>query len=624
MLYYILRELKNYPQRLGGTKGAMEETQFFILDMFAGAGGISCGLEQIEGFKTVLATDFNEPALKTFKYNHPDAECVLGDITDINIKEKVVNLSKKFKVNMIVGGPPCQGFSNKGKKLGLADERNFLFLEYIDMVEKIKPEIFIIENVKNMVSCADGYFINEIVTTFKNMGYNIDYRILNASNFGVPQTRERTIIIGSKSFKFDFDDLTQEEYKKVTVRDAISDLSYLNSGEGNMVSEYKNNSESDYQKMLRNVNDNKLYNHKATNHSDIALKKLALIPPEGNKSDLPKELHGNQKFKTTWSRLEWDKQSPTIDTRFDTPSNGKNSHPYLDRSITPREAARIQSFPDGYRFLGRKTEICKQIGNAVPPLLAKAIGKAIMRQINYFDKKVDLKNGVLFNGNADYVYNYLVKNNIKVDHIITDPPYVISKKNNFSTMKSAKRKGVDFGVWDEKFDLTEWIYKYSKLVKKDGSIIIFCSYRYISYIIAALEDNDFIVKDFIEWKKSNPMPRNINRRYVQDTEFAIWAVNKKAKWVFNKPEDVSYLRSSFTTPTVSGAERTIHPTQKSLEHLRHLIRVHTNEEQVILDMFMGSGTTGVAALIENRKFIGVEISEQYFEIAEKRIKNVEK
>lgn len=602
----------------------MEETQFFILDMFAGAGGISCGLEQIEGFKTVLATDFNEPTLKTFKYNHPDAECVLGDITDINIKEKVVNLSKKFKVNMIVGGPPCQGFSNKGKKLGLADERNFLFLEYIDMVEKIKPEIFIIENVKNMVSCADGYFINEIVTTFKNMGYNIDYRILNASNFGVPQTRERTIIIGSKSFKFDFDDLTQEEYKKVTVRDAISDLSYLNSGEGNMVSEYKNNSESDYQKMLRNVNDNKLYNHKATNHSDIALKKLALIPPEGNKSDLPKELHGNQKFKTTWSRLEWDKQSPTIDTRFDTPSNGKNSHPYLDRSITPREAARIQSFPDGYRFLGRKTEICKQIGNAVPPLLAKAIGKAIMRQINYFDKKVDLKNGVLFNGNADYVYNYLVKNNIKVDHIITDPPYVISKKNNFSTMKSAKRKGVDFGVWDEKFDLTEWIYKYSKLVKKDGSIIIFCSYRYISYIIAALEDNDFIVKDFIEWKKSNPMPRNINRRYVQDTEFAIWAVNKKAKWVFNKPEDVSYLRSSFTTPTVSGAERTIHPTQKSLEHLRHLIRVHTNEEQVILDMFMGSGTTGVAALIENRKFIGVEISEQYFEIAEKRIKNVEK
>lgn len=619
-----MRELKNYPQRLGGTKGAMEETQFFILDMFAGAGGISCGLEQIEGFKTVLATDFNEPTLKTFKYNHPDAECVLGDITDINIKEKVVNLSKKFKVNMIVGGPPCQGFSNKGKKLGLADERNFLFLEYIDMVEKIKPEIFIIENVKNMVSCADGYFINEIVTTFKNMGYNIDYRILNASNFGVPQTRERTIIIGSKSFKFDFDDLTQEEYKKVTVRDAISDLSYLNSGEGNMVSEYKNNSESDYQKMLRNVNDNKLYNHKATNHSDIALKKLALIPPEGNKSDLPKELHGNQKFKTTWSRLEWDKQSPTIDTRFDTPSNGKNSHPYLDRSITPREAARIQSFPDGYRFLGRKTEICKQIGNAVPPLLAKAIGKAIMRQINYFDKKVDLKNGVLFNGNADYVYNYLVKNNIKVDHIITDPPYVISKKNNFSTMKSAKRKGVDFGVWDEKFDLTEWIYKYSKLVKKDGSIIIFCSYRYISYIIAALEDNDFIVKDFIEWKKSNPMPRNINRRYVQDTEFAIWAVNKKAKWVFNKPEDVSYLRSSFTTPTVSGAERTIHPTQKSLEHLRHLIRVHTNEEQVILDMFMGSGTTGVAALIENRKFIGVEISEQYFEIAEKRIKNVEK
>ncbi len=600
----------------------MGKKKFRVLDIFSGAGGISCGLEQVNGFETVVATDYNKAALDTFKYNHKSVKCICGDITDQAIKNQVIDISKEMEVNMIVGRPPCQGFSNKGKKLGLADERNFLFLEYIDMVRRLEPEIFVIENVKNLISCANGYFINEIVKTFSEMNYYIDYRVLNASNFGVPQTRERAIIIGSKSFKFDFSDMTREEYKKTTVRDAISDLSYLESGAGQDVSEYINTSKSEYQKMLRNVNF-ELYNHKATNHSPVALKKLAMIPPEGDKSSLPKELHGKQKFKSTWSRLEWDKQSPTIDTRFDTPSNGKNSHPYLNRSITPREAARIQSFPDAYRFLGRKTEICKQIGNAVPPLLSRAIAKSIIRQINFFDKKFENNNYMIFNGNADYVYNYLIKNNIKVDHIITDPPYVISQKNNFSTMKSAKRKGVDFGVWDENFDLTEWIDKYSKLVKKDGSIIIFCSYKYISYIATALEKNDFVVKDFIEWKKSNPMPRNINRRYVQDTEFAVWAVNKKAKWIFNKPENVPYLRSSFTTSTVSGSERTIHPTQKSLKLMRHLIRVHTNEKDTVLDMFMGSGSTGVAAIMENRKFIGVEISEQYFDIAKKRIESVE-
>ncbi|MBF7046556.1 DNA cytosine methyltransferase, partial [Campylobacter volucris] len=165
---------------------------------------------------------------------------------------------------------------------------------------------------------------------------------------------------------------------KISVRDAISDLAYLNSNEGFDESEYLFEAQSAYQKLLRGK---KLFNHKATNHSKVAIDKLKLIPSEGGKEFLPKKLHGKQKFKTTWSRLKWDEVSPTIDTRFDTPSNGKNSHPFLHRSITPREAARIQSFGDNFKFLGTKTEICKQIGNAVPPLLAKAIAEAIMEQI---------------------------------------------------------------------------------------------------------------------------------------------------------------------------------------------------------------------------------------------------
>lgn len=357
-----------------------------VLDLFSGAGGISCGLEKTGYFKSLIALDFNKAAINTFKQNHINAECIVGDITKQEIKEKTIKLAKKNQINMIVGGPPCQGFSNKGKNLGLKDERNFLFLEYVDLVKEIKPEIFIIENVKNIVSSANGYFINEIVKLFMEIGYFVNYKVVNSYEFGVPQTRERAIIIGSKKFKYDFKNLYKysiKEEKRPKVYDAISDLNYLDSGEGNEISEYLINSYSSYQKEMRK-NSKKLYNHIATNHSKIAIDKLKMIPAEKGKEFLPIELHGKQKFKTTWSRLEWNKPSPTIDTRFDTPSNGKNSHPILNRAITPREAARLQSFPDEYRFYGKKTEICKQIGNAVPPLLAEKIGLSIIDQIDGF------------------------------------------------------------------------------------------------------------------------------------------------------------------------------------------------------------------------------------------------
>lgn len=353
-------------------------SEFRILDLFCGAGGFSCGLDQVDGFKTEVALDFDESALNTFQKNFPDASCICGNICDENIKGKIINLCKEKKVNMIIGGPPCQGFSLKGKNLGLDDPRNFLFLEYVDIVSRVKPEIFIIENVKNMISSGKGYFINQIYEKFTQLGYKLNHGILNAYNFGVPQTRERTIIIGTLDQKGITLPNEFSEIKR-TVRDAISDLSYLESGEGAEESEYINEPQSEYQKLLKG-DMTVLHNHKATNHAKVALDKLKLIPPEGDKTCMPEELYGNQKFMTTWSRLVWDKPSPTIDTRFDTPSNGRNSHPYLNRSITPREAARIQSFPDSYIFYGKKCSVCKQIGNAVPPLLAKAIGEHIKEE----------------------------------------------------------------------------------------------------------------------------------------------------------------------------------------------------------------------------------------------------
>lgn len=349
-------------------------TDFKVLDLFCGAGGLSWGMDKNPFFKTVVALDFDEKAAETFRRNMPYAEVIVGDITDKAVKDNIVQLSRKSGVNMIVGGPPCQGYSMKGKKLGLEDPRNFLFREYLDLVSKIQPDVFVIENVKGLLLSANGWFKDEIVQAIEALGYAVKFAILNAADFGVPQSRERAIFICSKHGAIALPKPTVT--KRTTVREAISDLAYLESGEGDFEQEYITEPESDYQK-ARREGSTKLFNHKASNHKPVAIEKLKLIPPEQGKDYLPEEMHGNQKFKTTWGRLKWDEVSPTVDTRFDASSNGTNNHPYLNRAITPREAARIQSFDDRFVFYGSKVYIRKQIGNAVPPLLAKAIADQI-------------------------------------------------------------------------------------------------------------------------------------------------------------------------------------------------------------------------------------------------------
>lgn len=172
------------------------------------------------------------------------------------------------------------------------------------------------------------------------------------------------------------------------------------------------------------------------------------------------------------------------------------------------------------------------------------------------------------------------------------------------------------------FNLFDWIEKYSQILDKNGSMIVFCSYKFISFICHFMEMAGLSVKDILVWQKSNPMPRNVSRRYAQDMEFAILAVKRGAKWTFNKPNDRPYLRGFFQTPTVLGKERTIHPTQKSLNLMQDIIKIHSNSGETILDPFMGSGTTGgVACLSLNRDFIGVEIDETYYKIAKNRLNN---
>ncbi|MCL2017438.1 MAG: DNA cytosine methyltransferase [Alphaproteobacteria bacterium] len=346
-----------------------------LLELFAGVGGLSLGFEQTGQFNIVGAIELDPVIADSFAKNNPNTKVFIGDICKLDPKK----IAKEFntKIDIIVGGPPCQGFSTRGPCRGRDDGRNYLFKEFFKYTKFFNPKYFVIENVAAIMGTADGYFLNLILNEAEKQGYKVDYDILDARYFGVPQMRRRAIFIGSKKGNAKVPKMNMKN-KIVSVWDAISDLAYIESGEGEFLSKYKNKPESKYQTELRK-NSKNLYNHIATKHSDVAIQRLAMIPPEKGKEFLPKEHLTKSTFGGTWCRLEKNKVSPTIVTRFDTPSNGQNNHPFLNRSITPREAARIQSFPDNFIFHGNKSSVIKQIGNAVPPRLANAIATEILK-----------------------------------------------------------------------------------------------------------------------------------------------------------------------------------------------------------------------------------------------------
>lgn len=255
-----------------------------VIDLFAGVGGLSLGFEQ-HGFDVILANEYDASIAAAYQLNHKNTKMIVGDITTLNLEE--VFGKYKGKIDVVIGGPPCQGFSQKGQRKTIHDERNFLFKYYVAVVELVKPRYFVMENVPNLLSAEGGFFRNEIMELFDSMGYSLNMGVLNAADYGVPQNRRRAVIIGKRDGNAP--ELPAPLDKTVTVWDAISDLAYLQSGEGKEEQEYKNEPQSDYQKKLRRES-SILHNHVVTKHSKLALERLALIPPNAGKKFFRKNI----------------------------------------------------------------------------------------------------------------------------------------------------------------------------------------------------------------------------------------------------------------------------------------------------------------------------------------------
>lgn len=346
-----------------------------VADLFSGVGGMSQGF-LMAGFEIELAIEFDKEIANSFQKNHPLTTVYSNDIRNLDFSEIH---HKHHSIDVVVGGPPCQGFSQKGKRLSLNDPRNFLFKQFVSFVEEFTPKYFVLENVPNIITTENGYFKDEIISSFNLLGYNVCCGILNAVDFGVPQDRRRAVFIGQRE--------TLEVALPIpnglhnTVKDAIFDLPYIQSGEGETPCHYDKLPTTSLQKELRGES-KLIYNHIATKHSATALRRMSMVPiGEGGKV-LPEEERTKSIYSGTYCRLLENEVASTITTRFDTPSSGRFTHPLLNRCLTTREAARLQTFPDSFIFYGSKTSQMKQVGNAVPPYLAYAIADVIRKNEN--------------------------------------------------------------------------------------------------------------------------------------------------------------------------------------------------------------------------------------------------
>lgn len=344
------------------------------IELFAGAGGMATGAAQA-GIKTLIAVENDPLAAQTYLKNHKNTTVVIDEIQNI----KQFSFDRNNEKLVLYGGPPCQGYSYSNRKTRTKkNPNNWLFKEFMRSINIVKPDWIVIENVPGLKKMDNGYFLKEICKDLNALEYTPNVNILNAKDFGVPQNRERLFIVASKhGIAFDF---PEGEYKDkpITVYEALSDLPMLLNGSKEIKLKYKEPPHSDYAKQLRGNKRVSTQNH-VTKSSDTVIKRYKHIKQGNNWQDIPEELMNNYTdfsrcHSSIYRRLKEDQPSVII-------SNYRKSmiiHPVEDRGLSVREAARLQSFPDNYEFVGSLDQIQQQVGNAVPPLLAKSVFKKIL------------------------------------------------------------------------------------------------------------------------------------------------------------------------------------------------------------------------------------------------------
>ena len=355
--------------------------KYKLIDLFAGCGGISKGFFDTNRVDIVGAIDFEPSACETYRNNFPTAKVICGDISDISVSDTGFH-----DIDIIVGGPPCQGFSrlNYWDKDRDNDPRNQLFLQYLRFVEELRPKAILIENVKQILTSKDGYVPQHITSFLTELGYHVSYSILCASDYGVPQARYRAFFVALRKEypAFEFSSLLKYKKEVTTVYDAISDIE--------AIEQHAKNFEqgtvfdlgvplTDYQVKMQAA-DKKLHNHLIYYPASNVQHMMTFVPQGGNWRNVPKELfksERNNRYTNYLRRLRHDAPSVTIDT-----GHNVYFHPTFNRVPTIRESARIQSFPDSFVFYGNKGQQFRQVGNAVPPLLAHALALAIMEVLD--------------------------------------------------------------------------------------------------------------------------------------------------------------------------------------------------------------------------------------------------
>lgn len=321
------------------------------IDLFSGAGGLSLGFSKA-GFQQILSVELEDAYCKTYKTNFPEHYLVQADLTQLSNDDLRKHLKGKA-VDVVVGGPPCQGFSMAGKigRTFADDPRNHLFKEFVRVVQTVKPRFFVMENVARLYTHNSGRTRNEIIQHFQNIGYDVECKILNAVDFGVAQQRSRIVFIGRRDKgEILFPQPVQAANK--TVGDAIGHFPKLSAGEHHVG----------------------IVNHEAMNHTPQMLEKMAFVKNGGNRNDIPEHLRPTSGDVRKYIRYHRDKPSVCV-----TGDMRKVFHYEQNRALTVRELAALQSFPDDFVFCGQKIAQQQQVGNAVPPLLAEAIARAVLK-----------------------------------------------------------------------------------------------------------------------------------------------------------------------------------------------------------------------------------------------------